>query len=165
MKVKIETEWDRDYWPLFGIRLEAEAVQFAIVHNLDIEPAGSRWTVNPPVLDTDEDYVVFASVGRNDLHALQDELVALGWEKGGSEVGEAGTIGDGWASYRKGAENLILFWDRNLFDYFKAATQLAKVLNLRDKEDRVKLFTTLEYLWPGLRDDIEALIDDEGALL
>ena len=50
-------------------------------------------------------------------------------------------------TYRKGNFNLIVTDDSSFFDKFKIATEVAKKLNLKEKEQRVALF---QYIVDGI---------------
>jgi hypothetical protein len=109
---------------------------------LTAQPVGSRVTVSPPPMDTDADYIVYVPSLSRLWEALNDD----GWMMGGSTDNQGG---DGWSSWRKGEENLIVVTRKPIYDSFMAATEIARILNLKEKGDRVALFQTLEQHWPG----------------
>lgn len=100
---------------------------------------GSHYICNPPVTDTDFDIA---------LYVLPDQfveycrsLIADGWEVGGSRTGE-----EGWLSFKKQHTdgvlyNFIVTCNETYYENFYLATEVAKKLNLRNKEDRVMLFS------------------------
>ena len=98
-------------------------------------PTGSNYICNPPVTDTDIDfmYLVYS------LEECADWLEENGWKKCGSN----GYKQLGWISYRKGKYNLILTDDMDHYNKFEAATELAKKRNLTRKADRIALFNTI----------------------
>ena len=98
-------------------------------------PTGSNYICNPPVTDTDIDYMYFVY----SIEECTDWLEENGWKKCGSN----GYKQLGWISYRKGKYNLILTDDMNHYNKFEAATELAKKRNLTRKADRIALFNTI----------------------
>lgn len=101
---------------------------------------GSSYICNPPVTDTDEDYLVHALPGQMD--ALGQELEDDGWSVTYDDpeyiIKQNGEIP--FITARKGKQNLIIFQDNEAFIAFDKATEVAKHLNLLKKEDRVMLF-------------------------
>lgn len=100
-------------------------------------PTGSAYTCNPPVTDTDIDYLVLCAEGTHESYVK--DLLAEGWQIGGSVVEVLGGQDD-FQSVRKGKVNLIIIGTLSYFDRLVTATNLAKKLNLMDKKDRVALF-------------------------
>ena len=98
-------------------------------------PTGSNYICDPPVTDTDIDYMYFVY----SIEECTDWLEENGWKKCGSN----GYKQLGWISYRKGKYNLILTDDMDHYNKFEAATELAKKRNLTRKEDRIALFQTI----------------------
>jgi len=100
---------------------------------------GSREICNPPSLDTDDDYLVFAS---GDYFAILPRLLELsGWDRGGIEYNR---IPEFW-SWRKGPVNLIVTGNSGFYDKFVLATRVAKEMNLLMKVDRIHLFEAILY--------------------
>jgi hypothetical protein len=110
---------------------------------------GSREICNPAPTDTDDDWLVLIDPEDKDHFydwfraAVHDgELMPMDqmWEIGGSHI-------DGreseFTSYRKGEFNIIMTTDPLFYQYFEAATTVAKKLNLLDKEDRIMLFNAV----------------------
>jgi hypothetical protein len=122
-----------------------------IKHTKDYSATGSRVICDPPVEDTDEDYVVLVrSMGEFEKLVLAD-----GWTKSMGEAYRA-TVrhapNEPWgaessvnifASYRKGDINLIVTHNVAFFRRYRYATQIATALNLREKEDRITLFNMI----------------------
>lgn len=107
---------------------------------------GSRETVDPPPLDTDEDWVLLTNAPTTTVKALR----ALGYTLTSLEEYRVPT-GDPFAPYNHfqafrrvgSAENLILVTDNSTFTRWKVATRLAKRLNIKNKEDRIALFRAI----------------------
>lgn len=116
-------------------------------------PTGSRFICNPPVMDTDEDWVIL--VENKDVAV--DRLTSM--------VGEAWTIGGSGSGRRGGSSvftslkrhtvfpssggvvNAIITADFGFYSRFKAATAIAKRLNILRKEDRIALFNAVLDGW------------------
>lgn len=109
-------------------------------------PTGSRYICDPPVLDTDEDYVVLV-----DADEFEDVAKTGVWDIGGSMPCEPDEqiFAEGWLSYKqegdRGTINLIVTANRQFYFAFVAATQEAKFRNLTDKAQRVALFRDWMY--------------------
>jgi hypothetical protein len=139
---------------------------------LDILPTGSSIICDPPITNTDVDYLCLLSP--KVLTPLEKELFAQNWFIGGSlentqlklsqnifpefteelfpplkEYPDFFT-GDGiFRSWKKGEINLILTCSPEYFSNFTKATRLAKKLNLLKKEDRISLFEAVtKDVWP-----------------
>lgn len=124
---------------------------------LKIEPTGSNYICNPPVTDTDKDYLILPVEGEFDnlIVSLQD---------------------DDWKAHHKGYEdsnfislkkrlgatliNLIIIRSEVEFDAYVYATKIAKELNLREKDDRIKLFEIVKRTYPIRNTSIQTQIDD-----
>jgi hypothetical protein len=108
---------------------------------LEAARTGSRYICNPPVLDTDDDYIVLVD---NLEQSLEKFLYKEGWKRSGSE----GYSTDGeWESIKKTIDgtvvNLIMTDNENYFNRFVHATETAKKLNLLEKADRIVLFKAI----------------------
>lgn len=107
---------------------------------------GSRVTVNPPPLDTDQDVLCF-------VHELNKPIVELlmveqGFVCEGSipaDLDENINAGNTFFSMRKGDMNYIVTSDETFYKRFAAATNLAKQYNLTTKPERVQLFQAVLY--------------------
>jgi len=107
---------------------------------------GSRVTCDPPVMNTDEDYL---------LHVREDawedfclELIAQGWGSGGSDIPDTEDITpieDRFKAYRLGVVNLIVTRSPVFYQRFLAASTVALRLNLLNKGDRIMLFQAVLY--------------------
>ena len=114
---------------------------------LGIFACGSRVTCNPPVLTTDEDWMV--RVNKDDIEFINLHLEKQGFDLGGSVCIDEKTIWKGspsrfW-SFTKGDLNLLLTCDLGFFDDFYNATFVAKELNILCKQKRVMLFQVILY--------------------
>jgi hypothetical protein len=103
------------------------------------EPTGSRVICDPPVMDTDEDYVVWVG------NTTKDRLEADGFVC--TTLCSDGDYDDmqDFVTYRRGKINLITTESGTFYGYFNAATSLAKRLKLNRKEDRITLFQAILY--------------------
>lgn len=103
-------------------------------------PTGSRVICNPPVLDTDEDFVLLVDSYTN----VQTKLEALGYVKSNNahyrDVDEPMID-----TYRRPHDNVNLIVTDKMNDYTKwrVAHCLAKEFNLRDKVHRTMLFRAI----------------------
>lgn len=99
-------------------------------------PTGSRVICNPPVLNTDNDWLVYvpASLRYNAINFLEDN--------GATHSEEQDSYPDG-VCFRYGDINPILIWDYKIFYRWVATTYWAAKLNLQDKELRTSVFAAL----------------------
>ena len=107
-------------------------------------PTGSRFMCDPPVMDTDIDFVVLVV----DHDAASELLMADGWVKceGDSSDDEESSSYDElceFSAYRKDNFNLIVCDDRAYYVKYCAATLLCAKLNLLNKAERCALFHTI----------------------
>ena len=105
---------------------------------------GSRVTCNPPVLDSDSDWLVLVT----DWQACVDAAVSEGFEVSGSvsadQMTKPNEVQKFW-SLRRGILNLIVTDCPEFAKKFLAATSVAKRLNLKNKADRIALFQAVLY--------------------
>ena len=102
----------------------------------EVMPTGSRFICNPPVKNTDEDYVLLVS----NLPDFIDLATLSGWD---NNLEEYDGVGSEFECFRKDEYNLIVTSSKELFDKWCTATMLAKFLNLTDKNDRIELFSVI----------------------
>ena len=103
-------------------------------------PTGSKYICNPPVLNTDEDYAVLV----NNLTVYAQSLLDDGWDVLiAFDDYRPPNGGHRFFSARKGEMNLIVFDQKDGYDWMVKATELAKRFNLTDKADRVALFDAI----------------------
>lgn len=98
-------------------------------------PTGSNYICNPPVTNTDIDTMYYVY----NMPLASEWLEQHGWIRSG--VNEYAT--DAWRSYRKGNLNALITNDITHYAKFYHATELAKSMNLLDKEDRIALFNMI----------------------
>lgn len=149
------------------------ALQDYINHSLRALHTGSRVICNPPVMDTDDDYLLLIEAGHQ--WRIIEALLQEGFIRGGSlETTESHPLmmspdyeyrdmGEVFQSYKKTTHdifgfappytlNIILTADESYFDNFYYATVAAKRLNLLNKADRVALFNGVCFDdWPEYR--------------
>ena len=99
----------------------------------DSFPTGSSYVCNPPVTTTDIDTMYYTTM---DLQSVLDDLIADGWVYSGNDKYPPGN----WMSLRKGKYNALFTNDLVFYRKFYHATELAKQLNLLQKEARIALF-------------------------
>lgn len=100
------------------------------------EPTGSRYTCDPPVKYTDEDYIILVE---NFVDVSQYDLLKLGFKRDAAEQYE----NTKFSSYRKGHLNYIVTDDKEFYSRFCLATKVAKELNLKKKRSRISLFNAI----------------------
>lgn len=98
-------------------------------------PIGSRYVCDPPVLDTDRDTLFLV----NDIPKAEAALLAEGWTP--CLNGEYFEVA--FKAFRKGIDNYVITAQQHFFDRYVLAAQVAKALNLQNKEDRIKVHETL----------------------
>lgn len=93
---------------------------------------GSAYICDPPVTNTDEDYVLLVENVVNTC----DHLIRLGF----THCSRYPNLEHKFVALRKGAINFIITADEVYYIRYVAATDLAKRLNLTNKSDRINLF-------------------------
>jgi len=106
-------------------------------------PTGSRFICDPPVMNTDEDTVVY--VTEDQYPALRNDLIAHGYRVPAFSFANYNNLKGDFISYKKGDVNLIVTWKSDYYDKYVHATLCAKRLNLLNKQDRIKLFEGMIY--------------------
>lgn len=102
----------------------------------EVAPTGSSYICNPPVLNTDIDFVILSA----DWDKLHD------WcEQNAFKTNFEDYAIEEFRSYKRGPINLIVTDDPTWYKRFAKATNLAKQLNLLDKQQRVDLFDFVMY--------------------
>lgn len=108
------------------------------------DPVGSAVTCNPPVTNTDLDFLVLA----NDWQPFLSQALRDGWELSAywesHDLLNAMETG-GFVSLRKGNMNILLTACEDFKKKFLVATSLAKRFNLLNKKDRIALFQGVLY--------------------
>lgn len=115
------------------------------------QATGSSFICNPPVLDTDQDFVLFTATPYN----TRKELEALGYTYSSkdaekykldeTEVADPFQTYNSFDAYRHPDNNHNLIVVNKAIDFtrWKVATLVAKELNLKDKATRVMLFRAI----------------------
>ncbi len=106
-----------------------------------IHQTGSSVICNPPVTDTDIDYVIYT----NEEDKLDTFLKCEGFKESCYDEEEYDLEKEGFTCYRRENINLIVLNDRKWYKCWVLATKVAKSLNLRVKADRVMLFKAFLY--------------------
>ena len=109
-------------------------------------PTGSRFVCDPPVLETDDDWVILVE----DLEYAKYKAARLSWYY--ADMGYYRADGSceepaQFVSMRhsKDNSNYIFTDDAEFYDRYVAATLLAKKYNLLNKADRIQLFHAVLY--------------------
>ena len=101
---------------------------------------GSRVICNPPVVDTDKDFVIYTSTPSELINYLVDNGFEISINE--SYKFDPNT---GITCLRKLDVNLVVTSDYNFYLKFIDATKLAKKLNLLEKSKRIELFQYVLY--------------------
>lgn len=117
------------FGPKFDVPYELKVVA------QDTFATGSRIICSPPPMDTDLDVVVLV-----DSPAAIVDLETLGYvvDSSSPEYEDAVTV-----PMRKGDVNLIVMWDKETFVRWRLATDVARELNLLDRNDRLACFRVI----------------------
>lgn len=97
---------------------------------------GSSYICNPPVTNTDIDFVIYSQ----DWDKLHDWCEKNAFKTNFEDYGL-----EEFRSYKRGIINLIVTNDATFYRRFVKATEVAKKLNLLDKQQRVDLFDFVIY--------------------
>lgn len=108
-----------------------------------IHPTGSRYVCNPPVMDTDEDFIVCV----DNLAEFDSKIIGVGFVNTANDYDYGGDsdFNRYFASYKRDGLNIIATTNREIYWKFVTATNLAKRFNLICKQDRVELFRAILY--------------------
>ena len=118
-----------------------------------VQRTGSSYTCNPPVLDTDIDFIVLVHDFENcdhNLHPLGYVVSSCATEEGRDHYENDENYGLTWYAFRRGEFNLIVTGDEDWYDNMVAATNVCKRRNVLDKEDRKAIF---RFMRDGLDED------------
>lgn len=99
-------------------------------------PTGSRVICDPPVMDTDDDWLVFIP------ESMSDYANAFLQNIGATHSVEQEHYPDG-VVWWLGTLNIIVLFDRDIYYRWVAATYYAKQMNLQSKEERKRFFGTM----------------------
>lgn len=106
-----------------------------------IYQTGSSVICDPPVTDTDIDYVIYT----NEEVKLDTFLKCEGFTKSYADEEEYDLEEEGFTCYRRENINLIIINERSWYRKWVLATKVARKLNLKVKADRVMLFRAILY--------------------
>lgn len=112
-------------------------MSFYVEYVIKSQPTGSNYICDPPVEGTDIDTVLLVK------NNYENSLDAEGFSYQMSEH-EYDSMGS-FVSWRRGVENYIVTTDENFYKKFVLATEIGRLLNLKEKSDRVKLFQAVLY--------------------
>lgn len=113
---------------------ELSAIEFLQGNNLPYIKTGSRVICDPPVMDTDIDIVVL------DLRGFPFEEHGFECTNMSDEYDETK-----FDTYRQGEVNLIVVNDWGQFKAWRVATESAKSMNLKNKDERISHFQGVLY--------------------
>ena len=116
------------------------------VHILASFHGGSRATVNPPPVDTDDDYfVLYEKYHYTEGKPTLDELLtSKGFTIGGSMYLHHAGISD-FQSWKKDDLNILVTTDANWYEAMHRAMLVCKYLNVKDKTDRINVHQMIVY--------------------
>ena len=135
---------------LTSLRLNALDTLFV---GCPVTPSGSRHIENPPKLSTDDDYFIDVSKYSKDINTIRLEMTTKDWldclYNTDGEITdrymEEALAGNSWAAFRLGETNIILYAEQALYNASVAATLLCRKLNVKDKEQRIRIFRWLKF--------------------
>lgn len=112
---------------------------------------GSRVICDPPVMDTDDDYLLLVDIEVVDklILALQADGFKIGGSRPARPLKEFPSIenierDDGvFQSLKKDGVNVLVTASHEYFENFVKATFLCRKLNLTEKEDRIEVFQSI----------------------
>lgn len=108
-----------------------------------IYQTGSSVICDPPVLDTDIDYVICSR--EKDSTKLVEFVQSVGFRGSLADRAKYSLGKEGFYCLRRGSINLLVTGDYYFYEKFVIATKLAKKLNLLKKEQRIALFQFVLY--------------------
>lgn len=122
-----------------------------IILPADIVPTGSRFNCDPPVMNTDQDYLIYTPLYIDpDLQQagyvkFKVDLANISQASTQSIPKKGGTPDDTFVSWRRGDINLIVTQSRKFFLKHKVAGFVCKNLNLLSKDDRIMVYHAIMY--------------------
>lgn len=115
---------------------------------VDVVPCGSKFVCDPPVVTTDEDYLVWSSV------KLDEYLRAAGFVDDAGLQQAPGSSRPTWGesdpdlrftSWKKGDINLIVTESEEFALKHECATRLCQKFNVLGKQDRIAVYQAILY--------------------
>lgn len=116
-----------------------EEIQIPNTFYNKVHKTGSSYTCNPPVENTDVDFIIYTKHPKELLHWLDQQKFCPHNSDYPLEITGLFT------SLKKENINLIITDQEKFYELFLTATQLAKKLNLLDKQQRITLFQYILY--------------------
>lgn len=110
----------------------------------DCQETGSKYICNPPVLNTDEDWI-FDCSAEGQMEAADKFLKIHDFFMCDMAEDEYDDIRANFTPYRLGYMNFILCNNKSFYKKFVFATELAADMNLLDKDNRIRLFQAILY--------------------
>lgn len=108
-------------------------------------PTGSRVICNPPVMNTDEDYVLLVTHLTQAKEQLERKGYTMTTDESYKKAPKLMDFMSDFRTFRKGEENLIVVNHSDAYLKWKLATQLATRFNLQNKQDRIDLFKAIRF--------------------
>lgn len=125
----------------FDLQSERVTIMTSDIDDIVIQamPTGSSVICNPPVLDTDRDFLVLV---KGTADEVIDCLTSRGYtaDGGGTYDSQKELDQGGFISFRKDTTNYIVVSTKDAYRRFALATELATKMNLVKKEDRITVF-------------------------
>ena len=120
---------------------------------LGIYHTGSSYICNPPVLDTDKDYLILVEDFNKAYYFLQDHWIDC-MPSGSNDFAEAyrdeKQYGTTWNAFRSGEINIMVSADTEWFLASIMATERCRIMNILDKKQRIRIFRYYKYGEPLL---------------
>lgn len=118
-----------------------------------IEPCGSRVTCDPPVMNTDADYLIECPSAETAVSAVVHDISSAGYQWEGSSNHYQSCAVVGFMSWRRDDMNLIVTANPDFAKRHRIATALCARLNLMKKADRIAVFQAVLYGKTQVNDD------------
>jgi len=119
---------------------------------LTITPTGSRFNCDPPVMNTDQDYLIYTPCD------ISQELIAAGYTKTTIDPADlqqmkstqsipkkGGNADETFESWRRDDINLIVTLSSEFYHKHKVAGYVCKAMNVRDKDHRIMIYHAVMY--------------------
>lgn len=106
------------------------------VYVSNLIPVGSQYTVSPPPADSDIDLLCLLPTEYWDSFLKASKEDGWEWEN---------NYGGDFLSFRKDKINLIVTFRSSMFNKFKLAAEVCKMLNLTDKQHRIAVHNAIIY--------------------
>ena len=94
-------------------------------------PIGSRYTCNPPVMDTDRDTLCLVT----NVQDAEERLLKEGW----TPCCNREYVDICFKAFRKGEDNYVVTSYEEFFERYLIAAEVSRALNLKEKADRIKV--------------------------